>query len=227
MTNSKKWRERNPNYSKEWYETNKEKVRENARRKYHENVVLKRMETASTTLDEEEWKPIPNFENYKINDKGEVKNKFGKTLTPGSTPSTNYQHVSLSNEEVKAKHFYIHQLLWKTFYGEVPNGYVVCHKDGNRQNNVLDNLQLLTYKESLNRPETIEKFKRSQQQFPRKKGKKKSVVYQFDLNGNMVKKWDSVKSTEEGGFSPSCVSLCCSGRYKQHKNYMWSHNETI
>lgn len=227
MTNSKKWRERNPNYSKEWYQANKEKVREQARQKYREDIVLRRMETASTALDEEEWKPIPNFENYKINKKGEVKNKFGKTLTPGSTPSTRYMHVSLTNDTVKAKHFYIHQLVWKTFMGEIPEGYIVSHKDENRQNNNLDNLELLTHRENLNKPETIRKFKESQVMYPRERGKKKTVVYQFDLEGNMIKKWNSVKSTEEGGFSPSCVSLCCSGRYKHHRNFLWSHNETI
>ena len=102
---AKKWREQNPNYSKNWYQANKERIREQARKKYHESVVAKRLENASAQLDEEEWKQIPDFENYKVNKHGEVKNKFGKTLLPGKIPSTGYLHVSLSNKEVKGKHF--------------------------------------------------------------------------------------------------------------------------
>lgn len=85
---AKKWREQNPNYSKNWYQANKERIREQARKKYHESVVAKRLENASAQLDEEEWKQIPDFENYKVNKHGEVKNKFGKTLLPGKIPST-------------------------------------------------------------------------------------------------------------------------------------------
>ena len=77
---AKKWREQNPNYSKNWYQANKERIREQARKKYHESVVAKRLENASAQLDEEEWKQIPDFENYKVNKHGEVKNKFGKKV---------------------------------------------------------------------------------------------------------------------------------------------------
>ena len=225
---AKKWRKQNPNYSKNWYQANKERIREQARKKYHESVVAKRLENASAQLDEEEWKQIPDFENYKVNKHGEVKNKFGKTLLPGKIPSTGYLHVSLSNKEVKGKHFYVHQLVWKAFNGEIPDGLIVCHVDTNPQNNNLENLCLMTHKENLNKPETIENFKRSQRLYPRKNsGKKKTVVYQFDMDGNLVKRWDSVKATEEEGFSPSCVSLCCSGKYRQHKNFMWSKNKEL
>ena len=222
-----KWKEENPNYSKDWYQANKEKIRESAKKKYQEKVIAK-MEQASALLNDEEWKPIPNFENYRINNKGVVLNKFGKELKPGKIPSTGYLHVSLSNKDVKGKHFYIHQLVWMAFNGEIPDGLLVCHSDANTENNSLDNLCLMTHKENLNKPETIERFKKSQKLYPRtRNGKKKKVVYQFDLDGNFIKEWDGVKTTEEGGFSSSCVSLCCSGKYKKHKGFIWSYSNTL
>ena len=36
-----KWKEENPDYSKKWYQANKERVRENAKKKYHDTVVAK------------------------------------------------------------------------------------------------------------------------------------------------------------------------------------------
>ncbi|MBO6253294.1 MAG: hypothetical protein J6O49_06525 [Bacteroidaceae bacterium] len=62
------------------------------------------MEEASALLSDEEWKPIPNFELYKINKDGTVINKFGRELKPGKIPSTGYLHVSLSNENVTHSH---------------------------------------------------------------------------------------------------------------------------
>ena len=223
-----KWKKNNPTYSKEWYKTHREEIREKAKQKYQEEVVAKRLEEVSATLSEEEWKTIPNFDTYKINTKGVVLNRFGKELKPGKIPSTNHLHVSLSNKEVKAKNFYIHHLVWITFKGEIPNGMVVSHIDGNTENNSLDNLHLLTHKENLNKPETIERFKRSQQLYPRtNNGKKKKTIYQFDMEGNLIGQWEGVKSTEEGGFSSACVSLCCTGKYKQHKGYIWSYSNTL
>lgn len=215
------------NSSLTWYQAHKAQLREKAKKKYREKVAAK-IEQASALLSDEEWKPIPNFEAYRINSNGVVINKFGKELKPGKIPSTGHLHVSLSNGEVKGKHFYIHQLVWFAFKGEVPEGMLVCHADGNTENNSLDNLCLKTQKENLNKPQTIERFKRSQKLYPRpNRGKKKKVVYQFDLDGNFIKVWDGVKTTEEGGFSSSCVSLCCTGKYKKHKGYIWSYNETL
>ena len=171
---SKKWKEENPTYSKDWYQANKERIRENAKKKYQEKVVSKRMEEASALLNEEEWKPIPNFDTYKVNRNGVVLNKFGKELKPGKIPSTGYLHVSLSNKDVKGKHFYIHQLVWTAFNGDIPDGLLVCHRDGNTENNSLDNLCLMTHKENLNKPQTIERFKRSQQLYPRTRNGKKT-----------------------------------------------------
>ena len=37
-----------------------------------------------------------------------------------------------------------HTLVWMTAYGLVPEGHIIHHRDGNRTNNQLDNLELLT-----------------------------------------------------------------------------------
>ena len=37
-----------------------------------------------------------------------------------------------------------HRVIWATAYGPIPDGYEINHKDGNRGNNVLGNLEPLT-----------------------------------------------------------------------------------
>lgn len=223
---AKRWRETHRDYRKNWYRENKERVKEVVKKKYYETVTLKRIEEASAALSDEEWKPIPGFESYKVNRKGEVINKFGKLLKPGVLPG-GYMHVALSNDEVKGKHMYIHYIVWRAFNGEVPDGLVVCHKDTNRQNNALDNLCVMTHKENFNKPLTIEHFKRSQDMYPRTKGgREKKKVYQYDTDGNLINTWESIMSTQDGGFSPSSVSRCCSGKNETYKGFVWSFKET-
>jgi hypothetical protein len=55
--------------------------------------------------------------------------------------------------------------------------------------------------------------------------RKKLKVYQYDTEGNLVNTWESIMATSDGGFSPSCVSRCCSGRSDQYKGFLWSFNE--
>lgn len=44
---------------------------------------------------------------------------------------------------------YIHRLVWETFIGIIPDGYEINHIDHNKQNNSLDNLELVTHSENL------------------------------------------------------------------------------
>jgi len=41
-------------------------------------------------------------------------------------------------------HQWIHRMVWEETNGEIPEGYIVHHNDGNPENNSLDNLQLMT-----------------------------------------------------------------------------------
>ena len=43
----------------------------------------------------------------------------------------------------------VHNLVCEAFYGEIPEGYEVNHKDKNRTNNNLDNLEIVTHKENM------------------------------------------------------------------------------
>lgn len=46
-------------------------------------------------------------------------------------------------------HKRLHIYIWEKANGKVPNGYQIHHKDGNKDNNELDNLQLLTRSEHM------------------------------------------------------------------------------
>lgn len=58
---------------------------------------------------------------------------------------------------------------------------------------------------------------------PEKK-KKTKIVYQYDLNGVFIKKWNSLKeAAEKLKVNSNNISCCCSGKMKTCKGYKWSY----
>ena len=108
------------------------------------------------------FKIIPNTnERYEANEFGEIKrvlslvanNTNGGRRTIGKKPlsqktkSNGYKEVALYLKE-GGKSFYVHRLVASTFISEIPNGYVVNHKDGNKSNNNVSNLEIVTYSQN-------------------------------------------------------------------------------
>jgi hypothetical protein len=112
------------------------------------------------------WKPIPNYEGlYEVSNFGRVKslNRAMKrnngtsyyvkeTILKHGINHDGYRIVSLSVNS-KSKTRAIHQLVAEAFLSHIPNGQslVVNHKDFNRQNNHVGNLEVTTMRENSNR----------------------------------------------------------------------------
>lgn len=200
-----------------------EQKREKARLWYKKKTDEK-VKKVEESLDPNVWKPIPSYEDYKVSVEGIVINKFGKVLKPASVSINGYQHVCLTKKGAKPKHMYVHLAVWRAFNGEIPTGLRVCHISNDVKDNSLANLELLTQKENFNKPNTISTFKASNKNTAdKKKNLKKKKVLQYDMKGKLVKKWPSIKSVQEEGFSVNGVSLCCNGKLMTHKGYMWKH----
>lgn len=92
-------------------------------------------------------KRINNYENYEIYDNGDVFNLKTNKMLKGSIGENGYKYYRLSKNNVK-KMFYAHRLVAEHFLENIDNKPLVNHKDGNKLNNNLDNLQWMTYSEN-------------------------------------------------------------------------------
>lgn len=55
---------------------------------------------------------------------------------------------------------------------------------------------------------------------------KSKCVYQFDLDGNYIQKWDSIRSASLSfGIQHQSIRNCCLGIYNQAGNYIWSFDD--
>jgi hypothetical protein len=91
------------------------------------------------------FREISDCPKWLINDKGDVwsANKGG-LLSPHQN-GTGYLQLLYHNHGKRKKH-YVHRLVARAFIGEIPEGYCVNHIDGNKHNNSLSNLEIVTRK---------------------------------------------------------------------------------
>jgi hypothetical protein len=173
---------------------------------------------------EEIWKPIVGYEElYEINNYGDVKslkkickNNYFRNenkILKLSKNKNGYISVRL-NKDGKAHTFNVHRLVAETFIPN-PNNYPeVNHKDENKWNNCVENLEWCTRKYNANYG------------FSSKKAgeKLRKKVVMFDLNNNMLKKFDSLTlAHKETNIPISSISNCCNGRQKKAGDYFWRY----
>jgi molybdenum-dependent DNA-binding transcriptional regulator ModE len=94
----------------------------------------------------EEWRTIKDFPIYSVSNLGNVKNDITGQVLKNSVKA-GYCNVSLTNENNK-KSFKVHRLVALAFIDNPENKSDVNHKDKNKLNNNLMNLEWMTRKEN-------------------------------------------------------------------------------
>lgn len=153
--------------------------------------------------------------NYSISDSGQVKNNI-TNLTLSLQEQQGYKHTTLSINK-KPRRFRVHRLVALMF---IPNNdplkNVVNHKDGNRSNNDINNLEWVTQQEN-----TIHAWETRLAVSVRKK-----KVKQYDLNGNLLHTFDSITDAAiKTNSMDSKIVNCCQGLRNSHNDYFWRYED--
>ena len=162
------------------------------------------------------WKDIKDYSNYQVSNYGNVKNvKTNKILKPFS-PVEGYLKVSLSKNG-KSKQFFIHRLVAITFIPNPKNLPEVNHiKEFEKSNNRVENLEWCDHSYNQNYGTRNERVSKKMSKIKCKK------VIQYDLKGNYIKTWNSIKEAEKEVGSTH-ISQCTKGKFKQTKGYIWRY----
>jgi hypothetical protein len=113
----------------------------------------------------EVWKMVPNFENrYQVSNLGRVRsldrivkdvngvlyNKKGKILSTKYNNKNDYVRVNLYDESIKRHTTKVHKLVARVFLKQVENKPFINHKNGNKHDNRVENLEWCTASENIN-----------------------------------------------------------------------------
>lgn len=154
------------------------------------------------------WKNIPNS-NFEISNFGEVRNRITGEI------KKQYGYAGYRRVSIHSQLFLVHRLLLGIFKPiENMSSFEVNHKDGNKQNNALDNLEWVTRSENI---------RHSYQELGHKKAKK---VYQYSAEGEFLSEYYSAsEAARVVGCGQVQISECASGVYKSAMGFQWSYEK--
>lgn len=173
------------------------------------------------------WKPIKDYEKfYEVSNLGNIKSlKSSKKIMKKFEDNLGYLCINLQTNQHKKKKHRVHRLVAQAFIPNINNFPQVNHKDGNKQNNCVDNLEWCTakyniihaYKNGLKKPYWKDKFGIN--------NKNSKQVYKIDINSNkIIKKYNSISDAKrELKIDNSSISKCCKNKQKTAYGYKWRY----
>ena len=130
-----------------------------------------------------------------------------------------YKIVCLS-KNWKAKNFYVHRLVAKAFILNPDNLKYINHKDWNKTNNKVDNLEWCT--QSYNMLHAYKTWLAKWQYW--KDNHSAKQIMQYDLNWNLIKVWDSIMDIcRKLWVERTQIRRCCQWKVKTAFQYKWEY----
>jgi hypothetical protein len=72
--------------------------------------------------------------------------------------------------------------------------------------------------------ETIQSYSQKKKEKTKPVVRKTKPVYQYDLDDNFIKKWDSTKQIYDSlNYNISTINKCCTGEYRNAYNFKWKY----
>ena len=177
-----------------------------------------------------EYQPIPGFEKYGIAIDGEVKHlRTGHIKTPVLNKKGGYYIVNLYDATGKLCRPLVHRLVALTYLPNPSNLPQVNHKDENKLNNHVENLEWCTEQYNLNYGTRLARIAQSNTGKTRASGGHSSTqnkpVIQIDKNNNCIVNcfYGLSEASIQTGTNVACICECCNGHQKTAGGYLWKY----
>ena len=101
----------------------------------------------------------PIYTNFGANKHGQIYNKKTNRCSIGNLNPNGYMYTILSQFGLPNKNFRVHRLVYECIKGDIPDKMEINHIDSNKQNNCINNLELMTRSENLKHAFAAKKYK--------------------------------------------------------------------
>lgn len=165
----------------------------------------------------EEWLEIAGYDGkYQVSNLGRVKSLFGKERILKSSISAGYHQVVLCKNG-KTKHHTIHRLVAETFIQNPDNLPQVNHKDENKENNCVENLEWCDPKYNINYGTARERTVKNMT------GPMKSKPVLCVETGKIYPSLH--QAARQTGAHFKNISACCRGKINTSGGYHWKYSD--
>lgn len=181
---------------------------------------------------EEQWRSIDSEGRYEVSNFGNVRSYVDFHGRLSSSPhflksrkgNNGYLMVILHLEGKRTKGYLVHRLVAETFIPNPNNYRCVNHKDENKTNNNVDNLEWCTDRYNHNYGTKPERLSKALTNNPRIT----KPVYQLDREGNIINEYPSITLAAKAiGCRHTDISRVCLNNTYRHTahGYGWKFKE--
>jgi len=181
----------------------------------------------------EEWKDIQGYDGYQVSNTGKVYSKKSEKLISQYSTKKGYKRVGLYKNGSQ-KQLLVHVLVAESFLDKPGKEYQVNHKDLNKSNNSVGNLEWVTGKENVqhlieNDDSRKETLRRKMSEIGKEfnhlgvEASKKAVAQIDKATDEIIDIYESAReASRQTGANYRNISQVCNGDKKTHMGYEWS-----
>ena len=182
---------------------------------------------------EEIWKDINDYEGlYQVSNLGRIKSlkrkvdagngkmrwQYERIMSNKKTNGNGYNIVSL-HKNGKSKNKCVHRLVAEMFIKNTNNYKYINHKDENKQNNCVNNLEWCTaqYNVTYNNLHIRKGIKNRNNKYSKR-------INRLDEENNILETYPSInEASRKMGVSVRTISKCLNGKQKHSAGYKWKY----
>lgn len=182
-----------------------------------------------------EWRSVKGYDGrYLVSNTGLIYSKISNKVLKPNKMSNGYLSVELFKDG-KSKRLLIHRLVAETFIDNPESLPIVNHKDEDRTNNSVDNLEWCTQKYNANYGNALEKKKRNRTVSDAVKNslllgsKSRQIsVLQFTKSGEFLKRFNSaVEAGRILKINASHIGETCKQIRKSAGGFCWQYERSV
>jgi hypothetical protein len=166
-----------------------------------------------------EWRDISieGYGDYQVSNDGQIRNKKSKHAYACSSIRQGYKSTVLINKEKQKKTYKVHRLVALSFIpNDDPKKDAVNHKDGNKFNNKVDNLEWVSIAENNQHAQDTGLTPKTCR-----------PVYQCNKDtGEIIKRYETLMGAgKDTSIDPAGIAKCCKGTRCSAGGYKWKFVE--